>query len=59
MNVYVLSRTEDFGTPRRILEGVYRGIASAEQARQELLKRYNAPSKLCTDTEINEFVLEP
>lgn len=55
MVVYVLSRTDYFGEKRRILEGAYDSYDKAEAARQEMLKRYNAPSKLCYDTEIQKM----
>lgn len=57
MKVYVLTRTDNFGTPRRIIEGVYQNKAIAETARQEMLVRYNAPSKLCCDSEVSEHDL--
>lgn len=58
MKVYVLTRTDNFGEPRRIITGAFKTRESAEQARQQMLKMYNAPSKLCTDTEIDELELE-
>lgn len=58
MKVYVLTRTDNFGEPRRIVEGVFKSRESAETERQKMLKMYNAPSKLCTDTEIDECELE-
>lgn len=58
MKVYVLTRTDNFGEPRRIVEGVFKSRESAETERQKMLKMYNAPSKLCTDTEIDERELE-
>lgn len=58
MKVYVLTRTDNFGEPRRIVEGVFKSRERAEAERQKMLKMYNAPSKLCTDTEIDERELE-
>lgn len=57
MVVYVLTRTDNFGKEHRIVEGVYVNKAEAETARQKMLKDYNAPSKLCWDTEISEHTL--
>lgn len=58
MKVYVLTRTENFGESRRIVEGVYKSPEKAEWERTMLLKRYGAPSKLCMDTEIDVCELE-
>lgn len=58
MKVYVLTRTDNFGEKRRIIEGVFKTKEKAEWERQLMLKRYCAPSKLCCDTEIDERELE-
>jgi len=58
MKVYVLTRTDNFGEKRRIIEGVYKTKEKAEWERVMMLKRYGAPSKLCCDTEIDERELE-
>lgn len=58
MKVYVLTRTDNFGTPRRIIEGVYKSKEKAECERIMMLKRYEAPSEFCIDTEIDEKELE-
>lgn len=58
MKVYVLTRTDNFGEKRRIVERAFTSKTSAEAARQKMLKDYNAPSKLCWDTEIDELELE-
>lgn len=58
MKVYVLTRTDNIGEPRRIIEGVFKTRESAETERQKLLKIYHAPSSLCIDTEIDERELE-
>lgn len=58
MKVYVLTRTDNFGEPRRMIEGVFRTRELAETERQRMIKYYNAPSKLCWDTEIDEHELE-
>ncbi|MCQ2975075.1 MAG: hypothetical protein MJ211_09755 [Bacteroidales bacterium] len=54
MKIYILTRTDDFGTPRRMIEGVFKTRENAEKERQNILKMYGAPSKLCIDTEIEE-----
>lgn len=57
MKVSVLTRTEESG--RRIIYGVYvddeKGTSEekARKAKAEMLKIYQAPSRLCVDTEID------
>lgn len=58
MKVYVLTRTDNFGEPRRIIEGVFSSREKGEAERQAMLKRYDAPSKLCIDTELSEHEVE-
>lgn len=58
MKVYVLTRTDNFDKPRRIIEGVFSSREKGEAERQAMLKRYDAPSKLCIDTELSEHEVE-
>lgn len=57
MKVSVLTRTEESG--RRIIHGIYvddeKGTSEekARKAKAEMLKLYNAPSRLCIDSEID------
>ena len=57
MKVSVLTRTEESG--RRIIYGIYVDDANgtseekARKAKAEMLKIYQAPSRLCVDTEID------
>lgn len=57
MKVSVLTRTEESG--RRIIHGIYvddeKGTseAKARKAKAAMLKLYNAPSRLCIDSEID------
>lgn len=57
MKVSVLIRTEESG--RRIIHGIYvddekgTSVEKARKAKSDMLKLYHAPSRLCTDAEID------
>lgn len=57
MKVSILTRTEESG--RRIIHGIYvddengTSVEKARKAKSDMLKFYKAPSRLCTDAEID------